>query len=329
MADPVALSAQHVVALRYRRALSVAYGKRRKPRVKVPAQRWPRAARAAYFLAIKELLAGLHAQIDRLLIPELPSLLALVQANKPSGVRLDSADDLKDELDKIKAAADPVLTAARAKQLAQTAGQQVAAFNKAELNRQFRASVGIELLHGEPYLQQQLALFADDNARLITSLASDHLDQVSGIVMRAARAGTRVEQVQEQISERFDVTESKAEFLARDQVGKLNGELTQLRQSSVGITEYEWSTSQDERVRARHAELEGTTHSWDDPPVVDEKTGRRAHPGQDFQCRCTAIPKVDAILDALGDMGGGELPATPAPSKPPPARAPLVPEPAE
>lgn len=325
-----ALSTRHVAELRLRRMMAAAYGRRSKPKKKIPEQRWPRAARMAYFLALKQVLSDLRAAVDRLLIPQLPRLLSLVAAGKPENLRTDAADDLKTELDTISDTVDDVIGEAKAKQIAAGVGQQVAAFNKDELNKQFKASVGIELLHGEPHLQQQLDLFAQDNARLITSLAADHVNQVSGLVMAAARAGTPAGELQDQISARFDVAESKAELLARDQVGKLNGELTQIRQSSVGVTEYEWSTSRDERVRTRHHELEGTSHSWDDPPVVDDKTGRRAHPGQDFQCRCTAIPKVDDILDALGadpEAAGAQPPPAPPPppAAPPPAPPPSTP----
>lgn len=331
----MALGAHHVAQLRLRRALSSAYGTARRTRRKrMPEQRWPRAAHLAYFQQLKAVLRDLHGQLGKLLIPQLPRLLALVASGKPAvlradGLRLDATDDLKAELARINDVADNVIGDKRAKDIAATAGQQVSSFNKGELNGQFKASLGIELLHGEPYLQQQLDLFAEDNARLITSLAADHLDQVAGIVMRGARAGTPVARVQQEIEDRFDVTQSKAEFLARDQVGKLNGELTQLRHSAVGVTEYEWSTSRDERVRSRHAELEGTTHNWDDPPVVDPKTGRRAHPGQDFQCRCTAVPKVDDILDALGaGPTPEEADASPRPSPPPRRTIPAFPPPA-
>jgi len=333
----MALGARQIAELQLRRALAGSHARSRRLRAVVPEQRWPTAERLAYFVALKQVLKDLHGRLDRLLIPQLPRLLASVAADKPAvlradaaHLRLDATDSLKSELATISDLADNVIDTPRAKRIATTAGQQVSSFNKNEINKQFKSSVGIELLRGEPYLQQQLDLFAEDNARLITSLAADHLDQVAGIVMRAARAGTPVAYVKAQIEARFVVSESKAELIARDQVGKLNGELTQLRHTSVGVTEYEWSTSRDERVRTRHAELEGSSHSWDDPPVVDDKTGRRAHPGQDFQCRCTAIPKVDDLLDALGELqpdaagaGGAPPPPPAAPPPAPPAPAPL------
>lgn len=321
------LSARRVAELQVRRALTLVRS-RRQPRRKRPTPpRWPSAARLAYHAALKAVVADLRAGVERELIPKLPRLLALVEQDKPrmdgGELRLDATGDLKRELDAIADVVDNVIPEKRAEQIARKAGEQTSAFNKDEVNAQFRGALGIDLLHGEPYLQQQLDMFAQDNARLITSLATQSLDDVAGIVMRAARAGTQVGDVADEIRKRFDVVDGRAELIARDQVGKLNGELTQLRHQAVGVTEYEWSTSRDERVRTRHAELEGTSHSWDEPPVVDEKTGRKAHPGQDFQCRCTAIPKVDDLLAALG-LGEGDVAGPPSkpPAAPPPAPEP-------
>ncbi len=47
------------------------------------------------------------------------------------------------------------------------------------------------------------------------------------------------------------ISNSRAKLLARDQVGKLNGRLTQRRQQDIGVEMYIWSTSRDERMRAR------------------------------------------------------------------------------
>ena len=57
-----------------------------------------------------------------------------------------------------------------------------------------------------------------------------------------------------------------------------------------GFDRYVWTTRKDDRVRPDHARLEGRICSWNDPPVVDLRSGRRRHPGEDYNCRCTAAP---------------------------------------
>lgn len=76
--------------------------------------------------------------------------------------------------------------------------------------------------------------------------------------------------------------QSRYEFIARDQTSKLIGELDRLRQQQIGVDEYDWATSADERVRPTHRSKNGKRFRWDEPPP---ETG---HPGEDYQCRCVA-----------------------------------------
>lgn len=72
--------------------------------------------------------------------------------------------------------------------------------------------------------------------------------------------------------------------LTRDQTSKLIGNLNHARQQQIGIEEYQWLTSEDERVRQTHASNSGLRFRWDSPPIV---TG---HPGTSIMCRCVALP---------------------------------------
>jgi SPP1 gp7 family putative phage head morphogenesis protein len=80
---------------------------------------------------------------------------------------------------------------------------------------------------------------------------------------------------------------------------RTNAELSEKRNEDLGLKRYVWVTSRDERVRKRHVELDGTEQKYAEPPIVDVKTGRRANPGLDFACRCSASVIVDDILAAL------------------------------
>ncbi len=118
----------------------------------------------------------------------------------------------------------------------------------------------------------------------------------------------RVEDVRAALEERLGVVRSRAELIARDQTLKLYGQIQGERQTAAGIVEYTWSTSDDERVREDHAALDGTTQRWDTPPIVDKRTGRREHPGGDFQCRCSAVPRLDTAEDAPVELVAGDTP---------------------
>lgn len=75
--------------------------------------------------------------------------------------------------------------------------------------------------------------------------------------IRLATKGRTPAAISNEIQRRFDVTKSKANLLARDQIGTLSADLTRTRQESAGVKEYIWRSSGDERVRACHRELDG------------------------------------------------------------------------
>ncbi|HEV7717128.1 MAG TPA: phage minor head protein [Steroidobacteraceae bacterium] len=291
-----AASQRTIAELRVRRMMAQLAGrKQRRARRKIPEQGYPRASQLAYFQLCKRVIADLAGLITAEVLPQLPALLAQIRVLHPTRtLRTDAADDI----DSAFPSAARVLFDLPVDLM--EIARSVSVFNRRALLKQVHAGLGIDLLAGEPYLANHLELFVADNVRLITSVAETHMDTIRGIVMRAAREGTRASDAAKEIAARTDVSESRAQLIARDQIGSLNGELTQLRQESLGIERYTWVTSRDERVRDDHAELDGTTQSWDDPPVVNQKTGRTGHPGQDINCRCTASPVVDDLLEALG-----------------------------
>lgn len=113
-------------------------------------------------------------------------------------------------------------------------------------------------------------------------------------VQAQAQAGARYESLVDEIQRSYGVTQNKARFIARQETSLLMTKLAQTRYESVGVTEYKWqcvSGSAAHPVRKMHKDLDGTPHKWNDPPIVD-KQGNRKNPGQDYNCRCRAIPIV-------------------------------------
>jgi SPP1 gp7 family putative phage head morphogenesis protein len=125
-------------------------------------------------------------------------------------------------------------------------------------------------------------------------MRDETITQIRDVLDDAWTKGERVEVMREKLQERFGVSESRADLIARDQTLKLNAEITQTRQTAAGVQKYVWTTSGDERVRDMHSELDGQTFDWNDPPVTNE-AGDRNHPGGDYQCRCTAMPVLDEL----------------------------------
>lgn len=102
--------------------------------------------------------------------------------------------------------------------------------------------------------------------------------------------GWRSDRMVERIQAEAGVSRRKAEFLARQETSLLVSKYRQASYEEVGIKEYQWSTSHDIRVRHDHRELNDGIFRFDNPPITDKKTGARNNPGEDYNCRCVAIP---------------------------------------
>lgn len=106
-------------------------------------------------------------------------------------------------------------------------------------------------------------------------------------------AGGRAQGLVKAIQDNYGVGVRKAKFLARQETALLMSKFQETRYRDMGISKYRWSSAHDARVRHDHQELNGEIFRFDSPPITDKKTGARNNPGEDFNCRCVAIPVFD------------------------------------
>lgn len=171
------------------------------------------------------------------------------------------------------------------------------------LAAEIKRSVGVDLratIKADERIGPAVHQAIEANVELIKSIPAQYFDHLHKEIDRAWQDGIRWESLAERIAHVGDVTESRIKLIARDQTAKLNSDFNRIRQQSVGIARYIWSTSRDERVRRSHAFLNGKTFRWDQPPEVD---GEPAHPGKPINCRCVPLPVFD--LDEI-TTGGQE-----------------------
>jgi len=102
--------------------------------------------------------------------------------------------------------------------------------------------------------------------------------------------GYRASALVDMIESENEVSHRKAVFLAKQETSLLVSKYRQERYEDIGVTHYKWSTSRDSRTRHDHKILDQKIFRFDDPPIVDQATGRRGNPGTDYGCRCIAIP---------------------------------------
>lgn len=178
----------------------------------------------------------------------------------------------------------------------QKVGDAVSAFSKAQWQAQAKAAMGVDLSEIEPDLAPAIKAFRQSHVDLIKTMTESKVERVRAILEEAG-PGSRVETIRNRLMEDEGVSKRQASLIARDQVLTLNAKVTEKRHLAAGITEYVWTTSGDASVRKTHRALEGKRIAYSDPPVVDPKTGRRAHAGRDFQCRCTCSPIIPGFDD--------------------------------
>jgi SPP1 gp7 family putative phage head morphogenesis protein len=110
--------------------------------------------------------------------------------------------------------------------------------------------------------------------------------RVRELANEALITGRRSSEIARELMATTGIEEARARMVARSAVATAATTLAQTRAEFVGSEGYIWRTSGDGDVRSDHAELEGRFIKWNDPPVVDKRTGYRSHAGCNANCRC-------------------------------------------
>lgn len=171
--------------------------------------------------------------------------------------------------------------------------------NKRRFNEAVRSAIGIDL--GAVIQAEGIGNTIDAavlrNVSLVRGLSQDVARRLSAKLLDALTRGLNNREIEKIITTEFGMARRRAKLIARDQAASFNGDLNRIRQQAMGVTEYVWSTSLDERVRGNpggkypnarpsHWGREGKTFKWSSPPSD-------GHPGQPINCRCTARAVIE------------------------------------
>ncbi len=171
--------------------------------------------------------------------------------------------------------------------------------NKRRFNEAVRSAIGIDL--GAVIQAEGIGNTIDAavlrNVGLVRGLSQDVAKRLSAKLLDALTRGLNNREIEKIITTEFGMARRRAKLIARDQAASFNGDLNRIRQTAMGVTEYVWSTSLDERVRGNpdgkypnarpsHWDREGKTFKWSSPPSD-------GHPGQPINCRCTARAVIE------------------------------------
>lgn len=134
----------------------------------------------------------------------------------------------------------------------------------------------------EAWVQQNLDLIKSIDSRTMERIRQS----LSDAIIQNVSSAELSKYLRDEIQKMAGTTMSRATLIGVDQVGKLNGQMTQYRQQYAGIDRYEWETAHDSRVRPAHRARQGKIYNWDEPPAD-------GNPGMPIRCRCVALPVFD------------------------------------
>ena len=273
----------------------------KKPRVS--SLQAPMAIERQYQTQIRKTLSLAADQIRMLIIPALPQLVADNKLFRGDSIRLDQGQPVGDVISElyqsVNVGLDGVITNLERERLAQAIALETNGWNKQQIHRVFRQALGVNLLQGEPWLAEMLQIFALNNANLISNVSTTFISQTQQIVNEGMIKGWRHEVIAKKLLgtgkdeldkvSRFTMAKTRADLIGRDQVNKLNGQLSHLRQINTGIVAYFWRDSNDTRVRPSHSGFNGTRFLW------SRGAAGGIHPGDEIQCRCWPEPDFSTI----------------------------------
>ena len=173
-------------------------------------------------------------------------------------------------------------------------------FGNKEFSKMLEKGINVNLPTSAEWWNDMRNSWAEDNYTLITSNAKNYVSKINTLTEQAIVNGMSPSKLKEEIKKATEgLSDKHCKLLARDQMGKLNGQITQAQMQEIDLDLYIWSTAYDDRVRDSHALMEGLLCRWDDASVcsydngktwVDRPSGAvQLHPGQDIQCRCVAL----------------------------------------
>jgi hypothetical protein len=139
----------------------------------------------------------------------------------------------------------------------------------------------------EPRVRAIVEASTKSCAQLITRIPERYLGEVQVAVMSAITTGAGLDKLVPWLTEKYEGDARHAHLTALDQVRKATENIGAARLQALGSEEYVWIHTGGERYpRKLHQSYSGQTFRYDDPPIIDERTGVRGKPGDAIGCRC-------------------------------------------
>ena len=183
-------------------------------------------------------------------------------------------------------------------------------FGEKEFKRILEQGIHVNMPTSAEWWNDMKNSWMEDNYTLITSNAKNYVSKINTLTEQATVNGWSMDKLNQEIQKATTgLSDKHCKLLARDQIGKLNGQINQAQMEELGLDLYVWSTAYDDRVRDSHSIMEGLLCRWDNANICSYDNGKTwqnrpsgavlLHPGQDIQCRCVALAFYPELISEM------------------------------
>lgn len=186
--------------------------------------------------------------------------------------------------------------AAKAKPIAESFADQANSASSTQVHssiKELSGGLSLATANLDGQLKDMLSATITENVGLIKSIPQEYLTAVQGAVMRSITQGNGLQDLVPFLEKHKEITLRRAQLIALDQNRKAMNNLSKGRMQNLGLKKFMWlHTGGSQEPRKLHQEYNGNVFSFDDLPVIDERTGERGIPGTAINCRCRMKPVI-------------------------------------
>lgn len=144
--------------------------------------------------------------------------------------------------------------------------------------------------------QEQFNEILKLNVQLIRDARADILEKVQNTIQDSFVSGLSLNDLKEEIKKVANYSDNRAKLIAYDQTRKAQGAYCISAYNKAGVSKFKWIHSGGGKPRKLHKQYNGKIFDYNDPPIIDEKTGTKGYPSQLINCKCQMIPIWDDVV---------------------------------
>jgi uncharacterized protein with gpF-like domain len=171
-------------------------------------------------------------------------------------------------------------------------GERIRAGSDASWRREVSSALGETVAMDTALTREMTQLWIAENTARIEGLRDETIrrmrDDIETAILSQANPDTLATKwVRDGLPTRNGNLRGRANVIARDQLGKLAGQIAEQQQRALGLTEYMWDDrpAVPRNQRAVHRGRRGARYKWDAAPPG-------GHPGHAILCGCRAVATV-------------------------------------